>query len=68
MRDYLDKLREKPEHERQRFVLKAMAVSFGVVLLIWVLTLVIRFDANTADGLRKDLQSFRPLGSVFKAN
>ena len=36
--DYLDKLRSKPVHERQRIAVVATGVAFAVIFLIWIVS------------------------------
>ena len=36
--DYIEKLRNKPAHQRERIVIAATAVSFLIILVIWLVS------------------------------
>lgn len=45
--DYLEKLRSKPAHERQRIAAVATGVAFAVIFLIWIISFN---EMNKSDG------------------
>jgi len=58
MKNYIKKIKNKPEHERKKFLILWMFVSMVIVVFIWVYSLGSRFNGSTKEKVREDIQPF----------
>jgi hypothetical protein len=63
--EYLEKMRERPRHEQKRFVFLATIAITGVIAIVWLLTIPMRFSfsefANMGD---IDLEGVKGLSDI----
>ncbi|MCX6756412.1 MAG: hypothetical protein NTX85_03665 [Candidatus Nomurabacteria bacterium] len=66
MKDYIYKLREKPEHIRKQYMVIFLVVTMSVVLGIWIYGLTNRFDAQVSVNIDNDIKPFTLFGESIK--
>lgn len=67
MKDYIYKLREKPEHIRKQYMIIFLVASMSVVAGIWIYGLTHRFDTKIiSNKIDKDIKPFTLFGQSLK--
>lgn len=66
MKDYIYKLREKPEHIRKQYMVIFLVMSMSVVLGVWIYGLTHRFTTKTSSTIEEDIKPFALFGDSVK--
>ena len=66
MKDYIYKLREKPEHIRKQYMVIFLTIAMSVILGIWIYGLTNRFNAQVSTNIDNDIKPFTLFGKSLK--
>lgn len=62
MKQYIQKIRSKPDHERKQYALLWTIVSMAFVGGVWIYSMSDRFNSNTKVQAKEDIKPFSLLG------
>lgn len=62
MKQYIQKIRSKPEQERKQYAMLWTIVSMAVVGSIWIYSMSERFDSKVSVQAKEDIKPFSLLG------
>ncbi len=62
MKQYIQKIRSKPEQERKQYAMLWTIVSMALVGGVWIYSMSERFNSNTKVQVKEDIKPFSILG------
>lgn len=67
MKDYIYKLRDKPEHIRKQYMVIFLVISMSIVCGIWIYSITGRFTSQTSVSIDNDIKPFTLFGQSIKS-